>query len=198
MDDILGNIVDNNIKVEFDNNIIICYSTKNILVNNKLSEISGIILDLCKIVSEYYNAIIFNIKNKNGYSENLLLIKNEYINFKKINYNVQLYCLLYNDWFFWNIKTIDSTVISDTNNNRDRLLKIFSKYLKKKYKINNYFDDYEKIYLYNPYTHVSDDEIIIKDNTGINTMTIIDHDLFTFMILVIKKIIEHLNEKLKK
>lgn len=41
MDDILGNIVNNNIKVEIENTIVICYSTKNIIVSNKLSSLEA-------------------------------------------------------------------------------------------------------------------------------------------------------------
>src|SRR5580692_8484081 len=101
MEDILGDIVNNNINIIIEENKIICYSAKNIIVTKTLSEFSGLICDLCNIIAEYYNAIIINQRIVHYLGVNVF-IEDEYINFKKINCRVTLFHYNFNDWWFIN------------------------------------------------------------------------------------------------
>lgn len=186
MEDVLGDIVNNNIKVEIEDYHIICYSAKNTIVTKTLSEISGLILDVCGIISEYYNAVVTCNGSK-------LLIEDEYINFKKITQSIILqYYGLYH-WDFWLSSYLNNaTVLLFTTPNKDRSLRVFSEYLEKIYNVKNYFSKYEKPYYGNPPTIkiINKYGIIIDDDSGAQGFIILDPDLFVFLIIMIKKIIE--------
>lgn len=190
MDDILFNFIDDKIIIEHvDDKTIMCYSKKNKIVSDKLHEIIGLLLDLCNIVGEYHNAIVIK-KKECQYS-----VIDEYINFKKINYimHLSVFGENKNDCVLWFINTNQPTIYTDTHY-IDLDLIVFNKYLEKKYRINNFFNNYQIINSYNLNIEINDDTIIIKNSYSTRYIHILDHELFVLMIIIIKKIIDDLRK----
>lgn len=194
MDDILGDIINNNIKVIIEEKKIICYSTKNTIVTKTLSEISGLILDICGIISEYYNAVII-ITNIHKRVPIYLLFKNQYINFKKINQGIRMHSYYYpNDWYVKDILVENSTILASILCGGVYSLETFNVYLEKKYKIDGFLNTfYQSTYRSDKFIY--NNEILINKEKDEYNITILDHELFVFLIIIIKKIIEKLNEK---
>jgi hypothetical protein len=192
MDDILCNIVDHKLVIEeIEDGKIICYSTKNTIVSKTLHEISGLIQDVCGIISEYYNAIIIN-KHKYEYT-----MEDEYINFKKINCSI-IVAIYYSNGFQSDCvictgEINDPTVFTYTN---DMHLITLNTYMEKKYKITNFFNNYNEMILHKPIIKIDNDKILIKEYGKERCVYILDDELFTLLIIIIKKIFDMSNKKL--
>ena len=186
--------------VDIEDNIVLCYTNNNIIVNKNLYDMCDQLpYDICNMIGEYYNgfAIALFIESTGTTTYYTINIANEYIDFKQINYNGRLskQCCEHGygssqhirNYWCWTIQQTINPTILISNNNSWILLKIFSEYVKQ-HRMNIYFNTY-----ISPWTNT---EVTVQNNiitTAGTKINVIDHELFIYLALIHKKILDKYN-----
>ena len=169
--------------VDIEDDVLLCYTKNNTQVNKELRNCTNIIYDVCNVVSEYYNCIIVHIeKYDNKYS---IHVENEYINFEHICHKGGLMKSSLGDIYWYNHNMHNQTIITD-HVHLYLSLQIFNMYIEKQYKIQSLFNCKK----YDNLVNIKKDTIYIARYTDISHITILNHDLFTYLILMYKKILD--------
>src|SRR5437867_2480883 len=117
-----------NVVVEIKNNTVYCYKKNNTYTNRIISIYTGLILDICNIISQYFNHIMFNI-DISPRSNYIMNVHAEYIDFKQFTHNYSIH-KNGNKWTLW-IENNTSTILNNIMYDQNHTLQIFNAYIKK-------------------------------------------------------------------
>jgi hypothetical protein len=178
---------------DFSKDVLYYSKSNNDYVINSLYNIIDLPKDMCRMIGEYYNCIRVELEFSKYYDiiSHITIdidIKNEYIDFKHV---VHKGCItnLFSLWAILNFKS-KSTILDDNYYELSENVYILNEYMKRIYKINNYFTQtINKCPRYN-YINISTTLLEIKYKGQMHKYDIIDPELFLYLIHIIKSIID--------
>lgn len=166
------------------------YKQNNDHVIRTLYNMIDLPFDMCKIIGEYYNCIKVDIKvvNLKPFLYIQLDINNEYMDFKNVRYK-GLIMVQYSTkhWEISNTYINNPTILTDNNYGIFRSGVVLNEYMKRIYKINDYFlgkyiDCENKL-------NITDKVIELLYTNDTLKYEILDTILFRYLIEIIKDII---------